>query len=124
MINTVLNFLKTHYMTILKVVLGLFIVYWLLFFLTPKVQMVAESKQAIDLLNVEIKEIEKEQDSLSNSISEYKEEINLLDQHISTIQSQKTIIKEIYHEEIKRVDSYNDRKLDSFFAVRYGYFTR
>ena len=124
MINTVLNFLKTHYMTILKVVFGLFIIYWLLFFLTPKVQMAAESKQAIDLLNVEIKEIEKEQDSLSNSISEYKEEINLLDQHISTIQSQKTIIKEIYHEEIKRVDSYNDRKLDSFFAVRYGYFTR
>ena len=124
MINTVLNFLKTHYMTILKVVLGLFIVYWLLFFLTPKVQMAAESKQAIDSLNVEIKEIEKEQDSLSNSISEYKEEINLLDQHISTIQSQKTIIKEIYHEEIKRVDSYTDHELDSFFAVRYGYFTR
>ena len=124
MINTVLNFLKTHYMTILKVVFGLFIIYWLLFFLTPKVQMAAESKQAIDSLNVEIKEIEKEQDSLSNSISEYKEKINLLDQHISTIQSQKTIIKEIYHEEIKRVDSYNDRKLDSFFAVRYGYFTR
>ena len=124
MINTVLNFLKTHYMTILKVVFGLFIIYWLLFFLTPKVQMAAESKQAIDLLNVEIKEIEKEQDSLSNTISEYKEEINLLDQHISTIQSLKTIIKEIYHEEIKRVDSYNDRKLDSFFAVRYGYFTR
>jgi len=124
MINTVLNFLKTHYMTILKVVFGLFIAYWLLFFLTPKVQMAAESKQAIDSLNVEIKEIEKEQDSLSNSISEYKEEINLLDEHISTIQSRKTIIKEIYHEEIKRVDSYNDRKLDSFFAVRYGYFTR
>jgi len=124
MINTVLNFLKTHYMTILKVVFGLFIIYWLLFFLTPKVQMAAESKQAIDSLNVEIKEIEKEQDSLSNSISEYKEEINLLDEHISTIQSRKTIIKEIYHEEIKRVDSYNDRKLDSFFAVRYGYFTR
>ena len=119
MINTVLNFLKTHYMTILKVVFGLFIIYWLLFFLTPKVQMAAESKQSIDLLNFEIKEIEKEQDSLYN-----KEEINLLDQHISTIQSQKTIIKEIYHEEIKRVDSYNDRKLDSFFAVRYGYFTR
>ena len=124
MINTVLNFLKTHYMTILKVVLGLFIVYWLLFFLTPKVQMAAESKQAIDSLNVEIKEIEKEQDSLSNSISEYKEEINLLDQHISTIQSQKTIIKEIYHEEIKRVNNYTDQELDSFFAVRYGYFTR
>ena len=124
MINTVLNFLKTHYMTILKVVFGLFIIYWLLFFLTPKVQMAAESKQAIDSLNVEIKEIEKEQDSLSNSISEYKEEINLLDEHISTIQSRKTIIKEIYHEEIKRIDSYNDRKLDSFFAVRYGYFTR
>ena len=124
MINTVLNFLKTHYMTILKVVFGLFIIYWLLFFLTPKVQMAAESKQAIDLLNVEIKEIEKEQDSLSNSISEYKEEINLLDQHISTIQSQKTIIKEIYHEEIKRVNNYTDHELDSFFAVRYGSFTR
>ena len=124
MINTVLNFLKTHYMTILKVVFGLFIIYWLLFFLTPKVQMAAESKQAIDLLNVEIKEIEKEQDSLSNSISEYKEYINFLDKNISKIQSKKTIIKEIYHEEIKRVDSYNDRKLDSFFAVRYGYFTR
>ena len=106
MINTVLNFLKTHYMTILKVVFGLFIIYWLLFFLTPKVQMAAESKQAIDSLNVEIKEIEKEQDSLSNSISEYKEEINLLDQHISTIQSQKTIIKEYYKESNNRLIKY------------------
>jgi len=122
--KTVLNFLKTHYKTIFKVALGLFIVYWLLFFLTPKVQMAAESKQAIDSLNVEIKEIEKEQDSLSNSISEYKEEINLLDQHITTIQSQKTIIKEIYHEEIKRVNNYTDHELDSFFTVRYGYYTR
>jgi vacuolar-type H+-ATPase subunit I/STV1 len=86
--------------------------------------MAAESKQAIDSLNVEIKEIEKEQDSLSNSISEYKEEINLLDQHITTIQSQKTIIKEIYHEEIKRVNNYTDHELDSFFTVRYGYYTR
>ncbi len=39
MINTVLNFLKTHYKTIFKVALGLFIVYWLLFFLTPKVHL-------------------------------------------------------------------------------------
>jgi vacuolar-type H+-ATPase subunit I/STV1 len=124
MINIVLDFLKTHYKTIIKVIFGLFIIYWLLFFLTPKVQMAAESKQAIDSLNVEIKEIEKQQDSLSNSISEYKEEINLLDQHITTIQSQKTIIKEIYHEEIKRVNNYTDHELDSFFTVRYGYYTR
>jgi hypothetical protein len=77
MINTVLNFLKTHYKTIFKVALGLFIIYWLLFFLTPKVQMAAESKQAIDSLNVEIKEIEKEQDSLSNSISKNNYKRNL-----------------------------------------------
>lgn len=124
MINIVLDFLKFHYKTILKIVFGLFIVYWLLFFLTPKVQMAAESKQLIDSLNVEIKEIEKKQDSLSNSILEYKEEINLLDEHITTIKSQKTIIKEIYHEEIKRVNNYTDHELDSFFTVRYGYYPR
>ena len=124
MINIVLDFLKFHYKTILKIVFGLFIVYWLLFFLTPKVRMEAESKQSIESLNVEIKEIEKKQDSLSNTILEYKEEINLLDQHITTIKSQKTIIKEIYHEEIKRVNNYTDHELDSFFTVRYGYYPR
>lgn len=124
MINIVLDFLKFHYKTILKIVFGLFIVYWLLFFLTPKVRMAAESKQSIDSLNVKIKEIEKKQDSLSNSILEYKEEINLLDEHITTIKSQKTIIKEIYHEEIKRVNNYTDHELDSFFTVRYGYYPR
>jgi len=117
--QTILNFLKLNYKTIGKIAFGIFILYYLIFFLTPRVQMSLGEKTKIDSLNKMMKELIKEQNKLDSTIILYNKEINDLDKNISSIKGQKTIIKEIYHDEINRVVNYNDAQLDSFFTNRY-----
>lgn len=117
--QTVLNFLKSNYKTIAKVAFGLFILYYVIFFLTPRVQMAADEKAKIDSLNQMIKEIELEQKKLDSNIVTYNKKIDEVDDHIDNIKGQKTIVKEIYHEKISSVDKLTVRELDSFFTDRY-----
>jgi CO dehydrogenase/acetyl-CoA synthase beta subunit len=119
MVQTIKNFLVNHYPAIIKVLFGLFILYWLIFFLTPKIEMSAGEKAQIDSLNNVVKNIYKEQQKLDSSIAVYNKEVGHIDDNISKIKGQKTIVKEIYHEEINRVDTYTDNDVDSFFSNRY-----
>jgi hypothetical protein len=119
MLQIIKNFLVNHYQTIIKALFGLFILYWLIFFLTPKIEMSVGEKAQIDSLNNVVKNIYKEQQKLDSSIVVYNKKIDEVDNHIYKIKGQKTIIKKIYYEEINRVDSYTDNNIDSFFANRY-----
>ena len=119
MVQTIKNFLVNHYLTIIKVLIGLFILYLLIFFLTPRIQMSAEERAQIYSLNNVVKNIYKEQQKLDSSIDVCNKEIKQINDKISKIKCQKTIIKEIYHEEINRVDSYTDNDINRFFADRY-----
>lgn len=121
-LKKVVDFFKSNYKFLAYVALGLFLLYWILFILTPKIEMSAESKQAIDSLNTHIKVIEDAQKELDGKIEEYGQEITQVENRITEIKSQKTTIKEIYHEKISSVNNYSDKQLDSFFAERYGYF--
>lgn len=120
MVQTIKNFLVNHYLIIIRGLFGLFFLYWLIFFLTPKIEMAAGEKAQIDSLNNVVKNIYKEQQKLDSSIAVYNKEVEHIDDNISKIKGQKTIIKEVYHEEIKRASTYDDVKLDSFFTSRYG----
>jgi hypothetical protein len=120
MVQVIKNFLVNHYQTIIKALFGLFILYWLIFFLTPKIEMSVGEKAQIDSLNNVVKNIYKEQQKLDSSIAVYNKEVEHIDDNISKIKGQKTIIKKVYHEEIKRAATYDDAKLDSFFTSRYG----
>ena len=120
MVQTILNFIKGNYKSILKGIVGLFILYWVIYVLTPTMQMSVQEKQKIYSLNLVIRDIYKEQQKLDSTIAEYNEKIDAVDNHIDKIKGQKTIIKEIYHEEINRVDTYTDNDVDSFFANRYN----
>jgi peptidoglycan hydrolase CwlO-like protein len=121
MINKVLNLLKNNYTTILKGLVGLFLLYWMVFVLTPKVDMSSQEKNKIDSLNIVVKEIYKDQQKLDSNISIYNQKIDEVDNHIDKIKGQKTIVKEIYHEEINRAGNYTEPQLDSFFSARYHY---
>lgn len=118
--ETVLNFLKGNYKTLIKVAFGIFILYYLIFFLTPKVQMAENERAKIDSLNNLIEEIHKDQLKLDSSIQGYNQKIDEVDNHIDKIKGQKTIIKEIYHEKINNVDKLSNPELDSFFSNRYN----
>ena len=119
--NVILNFVKTHFKSIAMAIFGLFLLYWILFFLTPKIQMDVESKQKIDSLTTFVKNIENEQKVLDDKIDGYGQDINNVENNITKIKSQKETIREIYHEQINSVSTYNDAQLDSFFTNRYGY---
>lgn len=120
----VFDFIKKNYKWILELSFGVFVIYWIIFFLTPKIKMSEIEKTKIDSMNILIKSIHNSQVKLDSSISEYGREIELVEDRIQKIKSERTIIKEIYHEEIGRVSNYNDSQLDSFFTKRYGYTPR
>lgn len=120
--NAALEFVKKNYKFLGYAAFGLFLLYWIVFVLTPKVEMGAESKKALDSLNVHIKLIEESQKELDDKLEGYGNEINEVETRITEIKSQKTTIKEIYHEKINSVNSYTDVQLDSFFTNRYGYY--
>lgn len=121
MINpmNILNFVKSHFREIIKVGFGIFILYWMLYILTPSISMSKNEKQLIDSLNIQIKLLYEQQTKLDSSIAEYNKKIDNVDKDIDKIKGQKTIIKEIYHEEINRAGNYTEPELDSFFSTRY-----
>lgn len=119
MVKKILDILKANYKTILKVIFGLFILYYIIFFLTPRAQMAADQKQQLDSLNVAIKQLHKDNLKLEDKISAFSNEIDKVDESIGKIKNQKTIVKEIYHEKISNVDKLTSREIDSFFTDRY-----
>ena len=122
--NVVLSFIKKNFKFILAAIFGLFLIYWILFFLTPRIEMNVESKQKIDSLTSFVKEIEKEQSVLDDKIEGFDEEIKSVENNITKIKFQKETIREIYYEKINSVSNYNDVQLDSFFTNRYEHIYR
>ncbi len=118
--SKILKFFKTNYALILKVSFGIFVLYYLVFFLTPNVKMAAGQKEQLDSLNSVINKLHEDNLKLESKISEFNEEIKEVDNHIGKIKGQKTIVKEIYHEKINSVDRLTVRELDSFFTDRYN----
>lgn len=119
-----LNFVKRNYLTILKIIGGIFILYWMIFILTPDVKMLESQQKRINELNNLIIQKESEQKKLSIEIANFSTQIKILDSNITKIKGEKIIIKEIYHEAVNNVDNYSDAQLDSFLAKRYNYYIR
>lgn len=119
--NKVLEFAIKNYKTIVKVCFGLFILYYIIYFLTPNMKMSAEQVQKLDSLNVSIQKIESQNEYFEGRITDFNAQINQVDKNIQNIKGQKTIIKEYYHEKINNVDKLTDAELDSFFTNRYQY---
>jgi vacuolar-type H+-ATPase subunit I/STV1 len=115
-------FIKSNLITILKITGAVFLIYWIMFVLTPSVKMSAESKAKIDSLNANIMKYEEENKKIDTAIAAYNTEIHKIDNIISNIKQEKTIIKEFYHETIISIDTFSRSQIDSFFTKRYGGF--
>lgn len=118
--NKVLEFIKNNYVTILKIVGGLFLLYWVIFVLTPKIQMSQIQLQKLDSLSKQIETLHNDNLKLETEIIGFNDKISEIDKSIDKVKAQKTIIKEYYHEKINNVDKLTIRELDSFFTNRYN----
>lgn len=117
----IINFLVKNYKAIISGLFGVFILYYLVFFLTPKIKMADEEKNKLDSLNHMIQQIQLDQKKLDSNISGFNLKINEIDFNIEKLKGEKTIIREIYHEKINSIDKFTNPQLDSFFANRYNY---
>ena len=117
--ETVKNFIIKNYKTIIAVLVGLFLLYWVIFILTPLNTMAISDSKKIDSLDNVVNEMYKEQDKLENKITDINKEIDKIEDNVTKIKKNKTKVANKYHEEIIRVDEYTEPELDSFFSNRY-----
>jgi len=115
--------LKDTFDSIIKLAILLGIIYVIWFLLKPNASTKIDNtyKKEIDSLTKVIENVEKKQEILYQEIKNLNNDISQTDIKISNIKQQKTIVKQIYHEKINAVDTYNDTELDSIFAKRYYY---
>ena len=116
--ETIKNFVIKNYKTILSVLVGLFIVYWVMTTLNKSTMSTIDRNKLDSLTNV-VNEINKEQDILESKIELIDEEVEKIDENISRVKTNKVKTGKKYHEEINRVDKYSEPELDSFFSNRY-----
>lgn len=116
--ETIKNFIIKKYKTILSILIGLFIVYWVMTMSNTSTMSDVDKAKLDSLTNV-VNKINKEQDILESKIEVINEEVEKIDDNISTIKTNKAKTGKKYHEEIKRVDNYSEPELDSFFSDRY-----
>lgn len=77
--NKIFDFITNNYKTIVKVCFGLFILYYLIFFLTPNVKMSAEQVQKLDSLNNSINNLETHNEYLEGRISDFNAQMNVVE---------------------------------------------
>ena len=113
-----LNKYKKH---ILYAIIGLALLFSIIWLSTRQPQMPKEYKDAIDALTKANKELVERQKQIDSTIKVYNDKINQVDFQINNIKEKTTIIKEYYHEQSVAVNNYTPTQVDSFFKARYNY---
>jgi hypothetical protein len=116
-----LELLNKYKKQIAYVIVGLFILYGVIWITTRKPQMPADYKAAIDSLNKINTILIEKQNQLDSTIRVYESEVKAIDTKISNIKEKTTVIKEYYHEISQQTSHYNAAQVDSFFKSKYGY---
>ena len=80
--ETVKNFIVKNYKTILAGLVGLFLLYWFIFILTPKSTMLERDRKQIDALNEKIEKINEEQNKLEDQITDINQEVVLIETNV------------------------------------------
>ena len=119
--NSMLELLNKYKKQIAYVIVGLFLLYGIIWIATRKPQMPANIKATIDSLTNVNKQLIEHQKQIDSTIHVYEAEVKQVDYQIDNIKEKTTIIKEYYHEVSQQVNNYTSTELDSFFKARYNY---
>ena len=119
--NSMLGLLNKYKKQIAYVIVGLFLLYGIIWISTRKPQMPAELQATIDSLTNANKALVEHQRQIDSTIHVYETEVKQVDYQIDNIKEKTTIIKEYYHDVSQQVNTYTPTELDSFFKTRYNY---
>jgi predicted PurR-regulated permease PerM len=118
--NSVINFFKQYYKQVGIGLLVLFVLYWVIFILTPSMKMSGVAVQELKKIDEEIETIKLEQNILYTEIQHYEEQLQGLDENISQINDTQNKIAGEYGEKINAARSYDYQQLVAFLAERYS----
>jgi hypothetical protein len=116
-----LELLNKYKKQIAYVIIGLFLLYGIIWIATRKPQIPADIKATLDSLTNANKVLIEHQKQIDSTIHVYETEVKQVDDKIDNIKEKITIIKEYYHEQNQQVNNYTPTELDSFFKARYNY---
>jgi predicted PurR-regulated permease PerM len=116
----IVDFFKQYYKQVGIGLLVLFVLYWLIFILTPSVEMSNVEVEEIKKLDQEIGTIKLEQNILYNEILQYEEQLDVMDENISQINDTQNKISGEYGEKINAARSYDYQQLVAFLSKRYS----
>lgn len=116
-----LGLLNKYKKQIVYVIVGLFLLYGIIWIATRKPQMPAELQATIDSLTNANKALVEHQRQIDSTIHVYETEVKQVDYQIDNIKEKTTIIKEYYHNVSQQVNTYTPTELDLFFKTRYNY---
>jgi predicted PurR-regulated permease PerM len=116
----IVEFFKQYYKQVGIGLLVLFVLYWLIFILTPSVEMSNVAVEEIKKLDQEIGTIKLEQNILYNEILQYEEQLDVMDENISQINDTQNKISGEYGEKINAARSYDYQQLVAFLSKRYS----
>lgn len=114
------DFILNHYKTISIVLGGLFLLYWIVFILTPAVQMSEQSAQELKKIDENIENLEFENKILQSEIVEFQEQIESVNENIEEIDDIKVTLANDYGKKINNARSYNHDELVRFLSERYN----
>jgi septal ring factor EnvC (AmiA/AmiB activator) len=116
-----MEYIKKYYKYVVIGVVGLFVLYGVVYIATPKPGMSELDRYKIDQLNKEINLVIENQKKLDKQIEGYKKELTKIDSTIANVRNQKTIIKEYYKDKGEEIVGMNPSQIDSLFHKRYKY---
>jgi hypothetical protein len=116
-----LELLNKYKKQIAYTIIGLFLLYGIIWIFTRKPQMPIEYKTAIDSLTKANAILIEQQKRLDSNIKVYETKVEKIDFELNNIKEKTTIVKEFHHEIIERVGHYDSKQIDSFFKSRYNY---
>ena len=116
-----LELLNKYKKQIAYVIVGLFLLYGIIWVTTRKPQIPADIKATIDSLTNVNKQLIEHQKQIDSTIHIYEAEVHKVDFEINNIKEKTTIIKEYYHDVSQQVEHYDATQVDSFFKSRYNY---
>ena len=113
------DFVVNHCKTISTVLGGLFLLYWIIFILTPVVQMSEQSVEQLKKIDENISNLEFENEILQSEIVEFQEQIESVNENIEEIDEIKITLANDYGKKISNARSYNYDELVRFLSERY-----
>lgn len=114
------EFVINHYKTILFVLGGLFVFYWIVFIMTPAIKMSEQSVEELKKIDENISNLEFENKILQSEIVEFQEQIETINENIEEIEDIKVTIANDYGKKINGARSFNNSELIRFLSERYN----